>query len=102
MFREFFLCGHPFQFTAKAFTPADSKGRLKYIEYGLPVECGGVKVNPEDLIFADLDGVICIPRADASTVIQRAEEKLAKEDDFRLAVRKGVSVSEAFAKYKTF
>ena len=92
----------PFPVYARAYTPADSKGRLKYVEYNLPVECGGIKVNPEDLIFGDLDGVICIPRSDASTVIKRSEEKLAKENDFRKAVRRGVSVSKAFAKYKTF
>jgi 4-hydroxy-4-methyl-2-oxoglutarate aldolase len=51
----------PFPLYAKAFYPADAKGRLKCVEYNIPVECGGVKVHPGDLIFGDLDGIICIP-----------------------------------------
>jgi 4-hydroxy-4-methyl-2-oxoglutarate aldolase len=92
----------PFAVYAKAYNPADSKGRLRYVEYGIPVEVGGVGVNPGDIIFGDLDGVVCIPRADAPYVIESAEKKQAKEDKFRRAVRRGVRVSEAFTKYKTF
>jgi 4-hydroxy-4-methyl-2-oxoglutarate aldolase len=92
----------PFSVYAKAFNPADAKGRLKYVDYEVPVECGGVKVHPGDLMLGDLDGIVCIPRREVSTVIKRAEEKLVKEDGFRRAVRRGVSVSEAFAKYRTF
>jgi len=87
---------------ARAHNPADAKGRLKYVEYNILVECAGIKVNPADIIFGDLDGVACIPSADAVTVIQRSEEKLSKEHQFRRAVRRGVPVSEAFAKYRTF
>jgi regulator of RNase E activity RraA len=92
----------PFPVYAKAFNPADAKGRLRYVEYGIPVKCGGVNVRPGDVIFGDLDGIVCIPRPDAVSVIRRAEEKLRKEDSFRRAVRKGVGVSKAFIKYKTF
>ena len=92
----------PFQVFAKGINPADSKGRLRYAEYNITVECGGVRVDPGDMIFGDHDGVVCIPRTDAVTVVERSEEKLAKEDSFRRAVRRGMGVSEAFAKYKTF
>ena len=92
----------PFQVFAKGINPADSKGRLRYVEYNITVECGGVKVDPDDMIFGDHDGVVCIPRTDAVTVVERSEEKLTKEDSFRRAVRRGMGVSEAFAKYKTF
>lgn len=92
----------PFPVFAKAFNPADAKGRLRYVEYDIPVDCASVRVNPEDIIFGDLDGVVCIPRGDAPIVIQRSEEKLVKEDRFRHAMRRGVSVSEAFARYRAF
>jgi len=92
----------PFPIFAEAFTPTDSKGRLKFVEYDVPITCGGVNVEPGDFIFGDLDGVVCIPKRETLRVVQQAEDKLRKEDQFRRAVRRGMPVGEAFAKYKTF
>ena len=38
----------------------------------IPIACGGVVVNPGDLIVADGDGVIVVPRGDAESAVQRA------------------------------
>jgi 4-hydroxy-4-methyl-2-oxoglutarate aldolase len=45
-----------------------------------PVVCDGVYVCPGDLIVADGDGVISVPRADAARVIAAARAKMEKED----------------------
>ena len=37
-------------------------------EVNVPVSCGGVSVNPGDIILADPDGVIVIPRKDAPQI----------------------------------
>jgi len=50
-------------------------------EIGYPVSCGGLVVMPGDLIAADLDGVVVIPREDAVAVIAAAEEHSRKEHD---------------------
>jgi len=92
----------PFPVFARAYNPADSKGRLKYVKYGIPVTCGGVKVKPGDIIFGDIDGVVCIPKADAPTIVKHGEERIRKENSFRRAIKRGLSVSESFAKYKVF
>jgi regulator of RNase E activity RraA len=92
----------PFPVFAEAFTPTDSKGRLKFVEYDIPIMCGGVHVEPGDFIFGDLDGVVCIPKREALRVAQQAEDRLRSEDRFRRAVRRGMPVGEAFTKYKTF
>lgn len=42
-------------------------------EIGCPVVTGGVAIAPGDLVVGDEDGVIILPRQDASTVIERAE-----------------------------
>lgn len=44
-------------------------------ELNVPVQCGGVTVMPGDLILADDDGVIVIPKALAEEVAEHAREK---------------------------
>ncbi|MCB2106084.1 MAG: RraA family protein [Rhodobacteraceae bacterium] len=41
----------------------------------VPVACGGVIVNPGDLICGDLDGVVVVRKEDAEKVLQACEEK---------------------------
>jgi 4-hydroxy-4-methyl-2-oxoglutarate aldolase len=57
-----------------------------------PVVCEGVNVCPGDLIVADGDGVIVVPRDDAARVIAAAQAKMRKEDQAAEAVRGGASV----------
>lgn len=44
------------------------------------IQCGGVTVNPGDLIVGDSDGVCAIPREYIAIVLEKAEEKLAYEN----------------------
>lgn len=57
-----------------------------------PVVCEGVNVCPGDLIVADGDGVIAVPRADAARVIAAAQAKMRKEDDVAAKVAAGAAV----------
>ena len=41
-------------------------------EINVPIACGGISVAPGDIILADADGIIVIPRNDAETVLQDA------------------------------
>ncbi|MEG2935058.1 MAG: RraA family protein [Clostridium sp.] len=43
------------------------------------INCGGVVVNPGDLIVADADGVTVVPRGFIDIVLKKAEEKLSYE-----------------------
>ncbi|UCG56570.1 MAG: RraA family protein [Phycisphaerales bacterium] len=49
-------------------------GRLIAESYNFPINCGGVLVFPGDLIVADGDGVIAVPREHAMTVGKLARE----------------------------
>jgi 4-hydroxy-4-methyl-2-oxoglutarate aldolase len=44
----------------------------------VPVSCGGVLVEPGDIVCGDLDGVIVVPRRDAERVLLACEEKTAR------------------------
>ncbi len=49
-------------------------GRLIAESYNFPINCGGVLVYPGDVVVADGDGVIVVPRAHALTVGRLARE----------------------------
>ncbi|MCH3950773.1 MAG: RraA family protein [Acidaminococcus sp.] len=48
-------------------------------EVNVPVSCGEVSVNPGDIILADPDGVIVIPRKDAAQILKDAQAFKAKD-----------------------
>src|SRR2546430_5455625 len=57
----------------------DSAVRTQVVDYRCEIEIGGVRVEPGDLIFADLDGVVIVPRKVEAEVIQRALKKARAE-----------------------
>jgi len=73
--------------------------RTKVIDYRCGIEVGPVTVQPGDLVFGDLDGVVVIPRAHEAEVIERALEKARGEKLVRQEIEAGMSSSQAFAKY---
>ncbi len=79
--------------------PADSLGRLDVSGHNVSIECGGVQVNPQDLVLADDDGVVVIPRAIAEQVLSLAEEKVSGENLVRQKLAEGMTVTEAFKRY---
>jgi len=55
----------------------------------LPVVCAGVSVRPGDVIVADDDGVVIVPRLDAGKVAKAGEEREKKEAVNRARLQKG-------------
>lgn len=45
------------------------------------ISCGGAAVSNGDIIIGDTDGVTVVPRQQAETVLQAAQDKLAKDDE---------------------
>lgn len=79
--------------------PADTLGRLDVAEHDVPIHCGGVLVRPGDLVLADDDGIVIVPRGVADRAIELAEEKVRGENLVRKALAEGMSVTEAFRRY---
>jgi len=77
----------------------DSAGRSIVIDHGCPVDCGGVLVNPGDIVFGDIDGVVVIPRELEKEVIPLALEKVGKENQLRDELLKGSLLRDAYNKY---
>jgi len=79
--------------------PLDSKGRSIVIEVGRPVMCGNVLVNEGDIVLADIDGVVVIPREAEEKVIALSLEKASAEDTVRDELLKGAFLGDVFKKY---
>ena len=48
-------------------------------ELNVPISCGGVSVNPGDIIVGDADGVVVIPKERENETLKKAQEKLLKD-----------------------
>lgn len=79
--------------------PADSLGRIDVTAHDVPIDFGGVRVNPGDLVLADDDGIVFVPRDAAEQAIAQAEEKVRGENLVRVKLAEGMSVAEAFRRY---
>lgn len=55
----------------------------------VPISVGGAVVRPGDVIVADDDGVLCVPRRAARTVLEAADARVAREEQSRAAYRAG-------------
>lgn len=79
-------------------TSNGSLGRCMITHYQVPVKIGKVTVRPGDIIFGDIDGVLCIPREIAYDVLLRAEGIGRNEVDIFSWVRQGDSIAEIIGK----
>lgn len=87
---------HGFAVWARGTHPADSAGRLEAIEAGGRIRCGGVTVDPDDIVLADADGVVVVPAAAAEDTLRLAQGKAATENVVRDALRAGQTVQETY------
>jgi 4-hydroxy-4-methyl-2-oxoglutarate aldolase len=77
----------------------DSKDRQRVIDIDVPVEIDGVAFLPGDLVIADLDGIVVVPRAVEAEVVQAAWAKVNAENEVRDAIKAGMPATDAFNKY---
>jgi regulator of RNase E activity RraA len=77
----------------------DSSVRTQVVDYRCPIDVGQVSVQPGDLVFGDLDGVVIVPRKVEAEVIERALAKARGEKLVRKEIEAGMSSTAAFKKY---
>ena len=77
----------------------ESSVRTAVADYRCPIEIAGVWIEPGDLVFGDLDGVVIVPRAVENEVITRALKKARGEKVVRKAIEGGMTATAAFKKF---
>jgi regulator of RNase E activity RraA len=77
----------------------DSSVRTKVVDYRCAIEIGQVWIEPGDLVFGDLDGVVVVPRKVENLVIEKSLEKALGEKLVRREIENGMSSTAAFKKY---
>jgi 4-hydroxy-4-methyl-2-oxoglutarate aldolase len=60
-----------------------------------PIVCDGVIVNPGDIIIADGDGVVALPRQLAADLAKRALEQTGKEKKMKATIASGGTIFES-------
>ena len=88
-----------FKVFATGTLPVDINGRYEVVEHNVSCVIDCVTINPGDLIVGDSDGVTIVPVEAIDAVVERVIEKNSGENQFRKAVKEGMSTSAAFAKY---
>jgi len=80
---------------ARGIIPSTTVGHWRFVGNNIPVTCAGVKVNPGDIIVADEDGVVSVPKDKAQEVLKKAQQlDLAEHQTYPL-IEKLKSVVEA-------
>lgn len=77
----------------------DQGPRGKVIDFRVPIEIEGVRVNPGDIVFGDLDGAVVIPKEIETEVVRRAYEKATGEKMVAEAIRSGMGAKASFDKH---
>jgi regulator of RNase E activity RraA len=84
----------PFPVYYKYRSPNGSLGRCLITHYQIPIKIGDAVIRPGDVVFADCDGVVCVPREIAYDVLVRAEEIRENEKKIFGWVAQGETIHE--------
>ncbi len=88
-----------FPVCATACNPYDSRNRQRVVDIDVAVEIDGVRFCPGDIVMADEDGIVVIPREIENEALTMALEKINAENISREAIKNGMKAVEA---YQTF
>jgi regulator of RNase E activity RraA len=84
---------------ALGIVPSTSISHYRFAGANIAVTCDGVPVNPGDIVTADPDGVVVVPKAVAPKVLKLAQDMDFKEHSMYAYIEKLKSIQEAVAKF---
>jgi regulator of RNase E activity RraA len=88
-----------FPIYSRGIVPSTSVGHYRFVGSNIPIVCAGVKVNPGDIISADEDGVVAVPREKAGEILRKARELDQIEHQTLPLIEKLKSITQAVATF---
>ena len=79
--------------------PSTSVNHYRFAGVNVPVNCAGATVNANDIITADEDGVVVVPRAHAAEILKRAQDLDDTEHRMIPFIEKFRSIKQAVAQF---
>jgi len=84
---------------ATGIVPSTSVHHYRFAGSQIPIVCDGVTVSAGDIIAADSDGVVVVPRAQAPQVLALAQQMDFKEHSMYAVIEQTKSILEAVRKF---
>jgi 4-hydroxy-4-methyl-2-oxoglutarate aldolase len=79
--------------------PSTTVNHYRFAGVNVPVHCAGVVVNGGDIVSADMDGVVVVPRAKAAEVLKKAQSLDTSEHSMLPFIEQYKSIREAVKKF---
>lgn len=83
-------------------SPADIRGRWRYVEVNVPIRVGEVLIQPGDFVVGDANGVVAVPKDLMVEVLLEVEEVVEVENRIRVELRAGENPMTLYQKYRRF
>ena len=79
--------------------PSTAVGHYRFAGMNIPVKCDGIDVSPQDIIVADMDGVVVVPRAKAAEILVLSQRLDNTEHSTYPFIEKFHSIVEAVKQF---
>ena len=84
---------------SRGVVPSTVVNHFRVTGKNVPVVCAGVPVRPSDIIVADMDGVVVVPRENAREILKKAQQLDETEHSMYPFIEKFKSIREAVSKF---
>lgn len=88
-----------FQVFYRSLSPLNGIGRWEMIAEQVPVTIGDVRIQPGDIVLAEFEAILVIPRRDAERVLVKAEAIAAAEGKVRTEAASGTPPSDSLDRH---
>jgi 4-hydroxy-4-methyl-2-oxoglutarate aldolase len=83
-------------------SPLDIRGRAEVVDFGTPVTFRGLDIVPGQLVFADANGIVAVPPDAEEQVLERCEDRIAREQTTQEELEAGGDPAEVYERYGAF